>query len=220
MSTVSSSTSSTNTSSTTSTLSELGDYETWLSILATTMENQNPLDPADTNELMAQLTSYAQLEQQVAINDNLTTIIDTLDASGLTTGVAYLGLDATMEGDEVTVEDDGTVDASWTYDLDTAADSVTLTVSDSDGNTVYETSGDTGSGSHTFSWDGTDSDGETVDAGQYTLTVTATDSSGSTVSSTIYVTGTITGADSSSGSLVLYMGDTELSADDITRLGS
>lgn len=219
MSTVDSTTSTSSSSSSSSSgTSTIGSYDTWLQILATTMQNQNPLDPSDTNELMAQLTSYSQLEQQIGINDKMDDVISALDSSGFASGVSYLGHSITADTDTLSVEDDGTVDATWNYDLSSSAKSVTLTVVNSDGDTVYTTTGDTTAGSHSFAWDGTDSDGEAVSAGEYTLQVTATNSAGKSISSSISINGTVTAIDSSSGSTVLELGDTSVSIDDVTRL--
>lgn len=215
-------TTSTTTSSSTSSssTSSLGDYDTFIQLLTTQLQYQDPLDPTDTSEFTSQLVQYSSLEQQMNTNDKLDELISSLNTLSLGSGVGYIGMTVEAEGNELTVEEDGTVDASWVYSLDEEASSVTLTVTDEDGNTVYETSGDTAEGRNTFTWDGTDSDGDAVDAGSYTLTVTATDSDGNEISSTTYVSGTVTGVVSSDDSTILELGDMGITTDAVTRVAA
>ena len=221
---VSSVTSSTvSTSSTTSTSSSNSlstSYEMFLTLLTTQLQTQNPLDPVDSTEFTSQLATYAQLEQQISTNEKLDTVLSSIDSLSFSSGVGYLGMTVEADSDTLAVDDGGSVDGAWKYALDSDASDVTLEIVDSDGNVVWSGSGDTASGSHDFTWDGKDSKGNAVGAGQYTLQVTATDSAGKTVDSSISITGTVTAVDSSSGSTVLEIGDTEVDLSDITRLAA
>lgn len=221
VSSVTSATTSTTSSSSTSTsTSALSNYDTFISLLCAQLQYQDPLDPADTSEFTSQLVQYANLEQQMSTNDKLDEVINSLSSLSLSNGTGYLGRTVEAEGDEISVEDDGTVDAGWVYELDDTAASVTLTVTDSDGNVVWSGEGETASGRHSFEWDGTDSDGNTVAGGAYTLTVSATDSSGDTVDSTTYVSGTVTAVSSLDDTAVVEMGDMAIALTAITRLAA
>jgi flagellar basal-body rod modification protein FlgD len=211
------------TTSTTSTSSSSGlsaDYDTFLQLLCAQLENQNPLDPTDATQFTSQLVQYSNLEQQIATNDKLDSVLSSLSTSTFSSGVGYLGHVVEAEGDSITVQSDGTVDATWGYDLDSAASSVKLTITDSSGETVWTGTGDTAAGSHALEWDGTDSDGDTVDAGTYTLTVTALDSSGNKIDVTTSIKGTVTAVDSTDGTTSLELGGTSVSLSDITRLAA
>ena len=165
-------------------------------------------------------TSRCPTCDQPVPNDKLDEVINTLSSLSLSNGTGYLGHTVEAEGDEISVEDDGTVDAGWVYELDDTAASVTLTVTDADGNVVWSGEGESASGRHTFDWDGTDSDGNTVDGGAYTLTVSATDSSGDTVDSTTYVSGTVTAVSSVDDTAVVELGDMAIALTSITRLAA
>lgn len=219
---ITSSTTSSSTNSTSSTSSTSGSdtYNMFLQILCTELENQNPLDPTDTTEFTSQLTSYSQLEQAINTNDKLDEVLSAFDSMSLSNGVGYIGKEVEADSDTLTVSDDGSVDASWKYDLDSAAESVTLTVVDSDGNTVWSGSGETGSGSHEFTWDGTNTKGVAVSSGDYTLKVTATDSDGADVDSSISITGEVTAVDSTDGTTILELGDTQVNMSAVTRLAA
>lgn len=220
--TASTATTTTSTSSTSSTASTSASstYNMFLQMLCTELQTQNPLDPTDTNQFTSQLTAYSQLEQQIATNDKLDSLISAFDATSVSSGVGYLGHSVEASGDTLSASSDGSLDGSWKYTLGSNATSVSLSVVDSSGNTVWSGSGDGSAGSHSFSWDGTESDGSAAPAGKYTLKVAATDSSGSTVDTSIAIRGTVTAVDSSSGSAVLELGNTQVSMSDVTRLAA
>src|SRR5689334_6150936 len=52
-----------------------GNFQTFLQLLTTQLQNQNPLDPLDTNQFTAQLVQFAQVEQQLKSNDELSTLV-------------------------------------------------------------------------------------------------------------------------------------------------
>ncbi len=213
-----SSTASATSSSTSSTLD--ASYSMFLQLLCTQLQTQNPLDPVDPTDFTQQLATYAGLEQQISTNDKLDELISSLSSLSLSNGTGYLGRTVDVSTDTLSVSDDGTVNAGWVYTLGSSASEVTLSVVDEDGNTVWEGDGETASGKHTFTWDGTDGNGNAVGAGDYTLQVTATNASGNTVTSSISIRGIVTAVDSSSGSTVLELGDTQVELDDVTRLAA
>lgn len=190
-------------------------YNTFLTLLTTELKNQNPLDPTNTSEFTSELISLSGIEQQQQTNSTLNNVLSTLSAMNMSNGIAYIGKTVEASGDTAPIQNGS---ANWNYSLDSAADSVTLTVADSSGNTVYSGTGDTSAGKHSFSWDGKGSDGTSYTSGDYTLTVTAKDSSGSTVSSSTTALGTITSVDSSSGSATLNMGGVSVALSDVTSV--
>ena len=48
----------------------LANEQTFLKLLVSQLQNQNPLDPTDPTAFVSQLTSYSQLEQLIGINKN------------------------------------------------------------------------------------------------------------------------------------------------------
>jgi flagellar basal-body rod modification protein FlgD len=202
--TAASTSSTSSSSSSTASTDASSAYNTFLTLLTTELKNQNPLDPTNTSDFTNQLISLANVEQQEAMNSQLTTISNTLNSYGLSNGVAYLNQSVSFDSATTALQNDS---ASWNYTLSGDAAKTTLTVTDASGDTVWTGTGDTTSGSHSFSWDGTDSDGVSHTSGAYTLTVTSTDSSGKSVSSTVSSIGTVTGLESVDGTTELQIGD-------------
>jgi len=52
-----------------------GNFNTFLQLLTTQLQNQNPLDPLDTNQFTQQLVEFASVEQQINMNTNLQSLI-------------------------------------------------------------------------------------------------------------------------------------------------
>ncbi|MFC7453550.1 flagellar hook assembly protein FlgD [Insolitispirillum peregrinum] len=210
------STSTTTSSSSSTTLS--ADFDTFLTLLTTQLENQNPLDPMDSNEFTSQLVQYSQLEQQMATNDTLDSIYSSLNTLSINSALGYVGSEVTVSGETAPLGE-GSDGIDWIYDLDSEADSVTLTISDSDGNEVWSGTGDTDEGLNYFTWDGTDSDGNAVDAGVYTLSVTATDSDGESIDTGIAFTSTVSGIDTSDGDMTLELeGEMRVTLDAVQKI--
>ncbi|MEQ8824462.1 MAG: flagellar hook assembly protein FlgD [Filomicrobium sp.] len=71
-----------NASSTTSTSSAADvDYEMFLQLLVAQMENQDPLNPAESTEYVAQLATFSQVEQTIQSNAKLDELITSLSLS-------------------------------------------------------------------------------------------------------------------------------------------
>lgn len=212
-STMSSTSSSSSSSSTTSSLSTTD----FLQLIVTQLQNQNPLDPTDTTEFMNQLVSYASYDQQTAMNDNLSTLVTSMNSLLSANGIGYMGQTVEAKGDTTTLADG---QATWGYSLTSEASSVSVTVKDQSGKTVYTGSGDTAAGANTFTWDGTKTDGTTAADGDYTISVTATNASGASVLDYTTVIGKVTGVDNTSGTPQLIVGNTTVAMSNVVSIKS
>ncbi|CCG42660.1 flagellar hook assembly protein FlgD [Magnetospirillum molischianum] len=213
-----SSTTSTSTSAKSSGLS--ANYDTFLKLLCAQLKNQNPLSPTDATQFTSQLVQYSNLEQQVKTNSKLDSVLSSLSASSFTNGASYIGCVVEAAGNSVNVKSDGTVSASWNYELDSKASSVKLSVTDSAGKVVWTGSGDPAVGTHALVWNGTDSSGKAFPAGDYTLKVTALDASGAAIETSTTIKGKVTAVSSNGGNTMLELGGTNVKLSDITRLAA
>lgn len=65
----------------------LANESTFLTLLVSQLQNQDPLNPVDSNQFVSQLTAYSQLEQLIGIHQNTTTLSTdaaTADSTGTT----------------------------------------------------------------------------------------------------------------------------------------
>jgi len=63
----------------------LANESTFLTLLVSQLQNQDPLDPTDSNQFVSQLTSYSQLEQLIGIHGNTTTLANDATATSAST---------------------------------------------------------------------------------------------------------------------------------------
>ena len=181
------------------------NFETFLSLLTSQLKNQDPLSPVDSNQVTAQLTQMAGVEQQLLTNDLLTNLLTAQQSQGMTGASNYIGKDVTAvwTADKLT---DGKV--NWSYELAASAASVTLQVVDSTGKTVW--SGDAPAkteGVHDFVWDGkTNAGGQAADGGVYTLKVTAKNGD-QTITSQVLTRGLVKGVELYDGTPYLNVGN-------------
>ena len=141
--------------------------DAFLTMFLAQVTNQNPLDPMDNTEFTAQLAQFSSLEQLTEINESLESLSTLETVMNRTTALSYLGKEVSFEGDVVPVVDGEA--GKITFDLEEAAE-VRASIYDSSGNFVADVGvGDLEAGSHTFQWDGTDYNGDTVADGAYTV---------------------------------------------------
>ena len=74
------------------------DFETFLRMLTTQMENQDPLNPIESSDFAVQLATFSGVEQQIRTNDLLADMIGGNGASGLGQLAGWVGMEARVSG--------------------------------------------------------------------------------------------------------------------------
>ncbi len=192
------------TASSSSTLS--ADMNTFLTLLTTQLKYQDPLDPMDTAEFTNQLVQYSNVEQSIQMNDKLNNLLSLGVANLGAQAVSYIGKTAQVLGDVMPLQDGK---AKATYTLNKDVQSVSILVKDMNGKVVYTTSGQgTTSGTHEFTWDGKDSDGNRLEDGAYQIIVSPKVANGedaATVTTTIF--GKVTGVANDDDGVYIGLGN-------------
>ena len=190
-----------------------GNFDTFLQLLTTQLQNQDPMNPMDSNQFTQQLVEFSQVEQQINTNDNLQTLINQGSSTTGAYAVSYLGKAVTVSNGQAPLADGQAV---WAYNLDTTAASTQLSVTDANGNVVYAGAGETASGAHVFQWDGKNTNGTQLPDGTYKLTVTAKAADGSAVNTSVTSTGVVSEVDMTSGTPVLMVGPMPVNLTDVS----
>lgn len=198
------------TASSAATLSE--NFDTFLTLLTTQLQNQDPLEPMDSSEFTNQLVQYSNVEQSIQQNANLEKLISMFQTQGLNTATGYIGKEVTALTDMAYHSKDG---AHWIYSLESPADTVNIVVTDASGKTVYSGTGETGSGEHSFMWNGRDKDGNVLPEGFYKLQVTAKTMDGTEIANDIYLRDKVTSVEVSNGEPVLVVGGMPVKLDQV-----
>jgi flagellar basal-body rod modification protein FlgD len=89
------------------------DYQSFLKLLVAELKNQDPTEPMDATQYMAQLASFSNVEQNIQTNNKLDDILQTsyLQQAGSIIGRTLTTPDGELTGEieEVRVFDDGIV---------------------------------------------------------------------------------------------------------------
>ncbi|MRU15440.1 flagellar basal body rod modification protein [Roseovarius sp. A21] len=141
------------------------DFETFLKMLTTQMENQDPLNPMDSAEFATQLATFSSVEQQVMTNDLLTDLNNQIGALGMAQLSGWIGMEAQAE---MPLAYDGSP-VPLTLRTSSLADSAQLLIRDSNGTLVQRL--DVPARGGTFTWAGRDAGGATLPDGDYSATV-------------------------------------------------
>lgn len=179
------------------------DFDQFLQLLTTQLQNQDPLSPMDTAEFTNQLVQFSGVEQQIRSNDFLQKML-TLQSLNLTNvGLGYIGLDVQMPGSNF--QFNGTDPAILAYDMPAGATVSKLSIIDASGEVVYEEDTSLSPGPHNLAWDGKDFAGQPLPAGSYQIRVGAQDADKNPLSVATYVTGTVAGVENAADGDVLLM---------------
>src|ERR1700716_1386880 len=109
------------------------NFQTFLTLLTTQLQNQNPLSPLDTNQFTQQLVQFASVEQQLKTNDQLTSLVTLQQTAQSTQALTFVGKTAVVDGSTATMNK-----GSATWDLSVATNSnVNVTIASSTGQTVF-----------------------------------------------------------------------------------
>jgi flagellar basal-body rod modification protein FlgD len=178
---------------TTGAASIASNFNSFLQLLTTQLQNQDPTDPLDTNQFTQELVSFSSVEQQINMNNNLSTLISLQQTAQSTAALNFLGTTVTVNGNSAMLGS-GEPNPTWNYSL-TKPSTVAINVSSASGQLVYSTTQTLQAGNQSFTWNGTDSVGNSWPAGTYTVSITATDATGNTTTVSPQVEGVVTGVD-------------------------
>jgi len=169
-----------------------GNFQTFLTLLTTQLQNQNPLDPLDTNQFTQQLVQFASVEQQLKTNDQLTSLVALQQTAQSTQALGFVGKTAVVDGSTTTM-----TGSAATWKLGVASNSnVNITIANSTGQNVFTRAYPVTAGENqAFTWDGKGNDGTQWPDGKYTLTATATDASGNPVAVSTQIQGVVNSVD-------------------------
>jgi len=189
------------------------NFQTFLTLLTTQLQHQNPLDPLDTNQFTQQLVQFAGIEQQLRSNEQLKSLVEIEKSAQATQALVYVGNKVAVDGSKAVFDKS----ATWNFqsDKDTTA---TITITNSTGQTAFTGNFSLKKGNSSFVWDGKGNDGVQFPAGTYTLTATGKDSSGNNVAISTEVVGVVDSVDLTASPPLLSIGGQNYTTDKIKRV--
>ena len=185
-------TSSSNSLSSTAGSTLAGNFQTFLTLLTTQLQNQNPLDPLDTNQFTQRLVQFAGVEQQLKTNDQLTTLVSLQQTAQSTQALGFVGKTAVVDGSTTALASGA---ATWNLSVPKNAN-VSVSITNSTGQTVFSGNYSVNAGDNqAFGWDGKGNDGTQWPDGQYKMNATAVDTAGNSVAVSTQIQGLVNSVD-------------------------
>jgi flagellar basal-body rod modification protein FlgD len=195
------------------------DKDSFLRLLTTQLQKQDPLSPMDSNAFVAQLAQFSSVEALENMGKKLDTLALGQANANQMAVPQMIGKEILFSADRVAVTKGQP--ARFSIALDGSADDTVAIVTDKTGKVLRTLQlGARPAGSFAVTWDGLDSDGNAVDSGQYLLTVSAAKRDGTPVGAATSVRGVVTGVSFEGSVPQLLVGGNVVQLGDVTEIAS
>ncbi len=196
--------------------------EQFLTLLMAQLQNQDPLNPLENSELTSQLSQINMVSGIQSVNTSLQTLLKSFNDSQSLQAAALIGKNVLVPGNSLplAVDSEGKTNGALAgLMLESPADKVTVTIKNAAGQVVSTSElGSQKAGVVSFAWDGKDSTGKTMAAGNYSYSVEATQG-GQKVNVTPMQYGTVYALSrDNGGSFVLDLGSSKVSLQDVQQI--
>lgn len=188
----------------------------FLKLLVTQLKQQDPLNPTNNTEFVAQLAQFSQLEQSVK---QAQLMQQSLDAQAASLQFTLLPMVGHRVGLDMPLVQVGAGPATIRYALDKDAARVSINILDQQGQ-VIRTLDYAGrpSGLNVAEWDGKNQNGTPMPAGVYRYALSAIDATGASVTSQGRAQLTVSGIRMEDGAAKLVVGDLTVNPSDVVEL--
>ncbi|MCP5464772.1 MAG: hypothetical protein H7A33_07100 [Deltaproteobacteria bacterium] len=189
----------------------------FLQLLLAQLQHQDPLSPADTDQMTAQMMALGQLEQLFDMNEKMESLVGLESNQTISNYSSLIGKKALSSGNvfEISDTDKGTIN----YAVAQLPEDTTIRVFDKFGNLVRQMKPTLDlPGYQEMKFDGKDNKGVDLASGYYTFTVQPLDAEGVLINNATYSQGTISAVRLESGQPILQMGTNDVSMADIEKI--
>jgi flagellar basal-body rod modification protein FlgD len=206
----------TGSSSTTSTAASSAkltqDYNSFLKLLTTQMQNQDPLSPMESTEFTNQLVQFSQVEQQISQNTKLDKLVSLQNSNQTQASLGFIGLDVEATGNAFTYDSNP---VKMSYTLPETPTSTTIQIKNEKGVVVRSMEGVRSTSRQELTWDGKKSDGSAAPEGSYTFSVVAPKADSKVMTAKTSVFGRVSGIEAGNGDTTLMMGNTPVKMENV-----
>lgn len=148
------------------------DQNDFLKLMTTQLTTQDPFNPVDNTQMVAQMAQFSQVAGIAEMNKSLANISAALAPGRLNDAASWIGRSMLVESDIATPLRDGAY--AGEIELPKDADQVSVSFVDQNGAVVHsETLGAQKSGAIGFSWNGKDANGAVKASGPLRIIVNA-----------------------------------------------
>ena len=194
------------------------DYNMFLKLLTTQMQNQDPLKPIESTEYASQLAQFSQVEQTIQQTTTLNNILAQLSTQSLSQATGLIGNTAHFASDVAGLTEK--TPATWGFTAERAVTSLVGTVTDANGKAVATLPIDRLDRTGTVTWNGKLASSEQAATGPYTLSIAATDLGGAKVPVSITSSGIVSEVVSAAGGVTLGINGVQMPIADLIKLST
>lgn len=167
------------------------DQSSFLTLMTAQMKNQDPFDPVDNTQMVAQMAQFSSLAGISEMNTTLSAIAAKLGATSTTDMVSWVGRTVLTEGSAAYPRTDGSL--GGVIELGADAGEVNVVIEGPNGEILRNVSlGAAKAGQTEFEWDGKTDTGEPAGNGPFKIRVAARNANGGAVSATPLVWAPVT----------------------------
>lgn len=191
------------------------NFDTFLKLLTTQLQNQDPLSPMDTTQFTQQLVQFSSVEQAIRQNQNLEQLIAFQKNAQSANAVSYIGKSVEMSGDKVgLVGGEGVI----TYSLPEEANRTIINIYDKDGKLAKRLEGTNNRGQNAVEWNGRSDTGAQLPDGDYRVEVVPSDFAGRALRANTALSGTVTDVHFVNGATLLTVNGVRLPLSQLTAV--
>ena len=148
------------------------DQKAFLRLLTTQLTTQDPFNPVDNTQMVAQMAQFSQVAGIAEMNQSLKSIVGALGTGRLSDASTWIGRSMLVTSEVATPLRDGAYAGEITLPDD--ADQVSVSFLDANGATVHTMElGPRQAGAAAFAWDGKNEAGQPAATGPLQVVVTA-----------------------------------------------
>jgi flagellar basal-body rod modification protein FlgD len=178
----------------------------FLLLLVTQFKHQDPLNPMDDKEFVAQLSQFSSLEQLMNLNTSMDGLTAATKEQMIMSAANYIGKEVVAGGNAIAKTDEGISKFYWAIGNDMAKGSIYIY--DVNMNQVYgEQLAGRAAGTYPFDWNGKNYAGQDVLPGVYYVRLTCEDENGQSMLIDTAVTGRVETVINDSGETWLKLDD-------------
>jgi flagellar basal-body rod modification protein FlgD len=197
----------------------LGTQDEFLKLFIAQLENQNPLEPQDGSEFVAQLAQFTTVEQSAETNRRLGEILAGQMSASNASLASFVGRTGTVSADQFAITGRGEGVPALGVQLPQAASKVEVVIRDAAGKQVKRIElGPQSAGKVSIPWDGTSDTGAPLAQGNYQVEVRATGNDGSATEASATMSGLIQAIDFIDGVPRLRLGAVSAAPSDVLSI--
>ncbi|MEG3084294.1 flagellar hook capping FlgD N-terminal domain-containing protein [Sphingomonas sp. PB2P12] len=179
------------------------DQSDFLKLMTAQMQNQDPFNPVDNTQMVAQMAQISTTSGISEMNSTMKAIADKLGVTSTSEALGYVGKTVLTEGNTAYGRTGGGIAGS--VELAAAVSGVNVTISDANGVALKTMAlGPQAKGTVGYDWNGKDASGADAGNGPFTISVAA-QSGGASVAATSLVWAPVQSVSTTTGSAILTL---------------